>query len=132
MSFSAIGETAVLLAMLDAGENFRDGLRKSAYEAGIHLVRAAQLGMDSAGHPAPPGSYPGNETGNLRSSITYNVSPNALYFMTNHYHAQFLEYGTVKMLARPVVQTAVREERGVVDKILKHKAGRLLPMKKFM
>lgn len=130
--FQAIGEATVLADMAKAGENFQDGLRKSAYEAGVHLVRAAQLGMDSAGSPAPPGRYPGNKTGRLRSSIRYNVSPNALYFMSNYFHGQLLEYGTVKMLARPVIQTAVREERGVVDKILKHKAGRLLPLKKYM
>ncbi len=130
--FTNIGEAAVLASMLKAGENFKDGLRKSAYEAGNHLVRAAQLGMDSSASPAPPGRYPGNVSGNLRSSISYNVSPNALYFKTNNNHAQLLEYGTGKMMARPVVQTAVHEERGFVDKVLKNKAGRLLPLKKYM
>ena len=121
MGFKALGEKAALLDLLGIGPRFEQGLKEAGMAAGDVLVRTAHQGMDGAHSPSGPGGYPANVTGNLRAGITYSATPNALYFKSTAPHAHFLEDGTHKMKARPVIENSVRDADREVDKILKNK-----------
>lgn len=116
-----VGEAAMIASLVNAENNFKEGLDEAAHMAGELLVRTARQGMASAGSPAPPGGYPGNVTGNLSAGIKYNVTADAMYFKSTAPHKSFLEDGTSKMLARPVIGTAVKEGAGETSVILNNR-----------
>lgn len=59
------------------------------------------------------GKWPGSilqVTGRLRSSFTYSLVGNTLYFGTNVSYAKYLHYGTKNMPARPFFTNLLNEE----------------------
>jgi len=121
MALKVIGEGAALVELSTISNRFNRGLKEAACDAGDVLVRTAHQGMDGAHSPAGPGGYPANVTGNLRAGVQYLATPYALYFKSRAPHSHFLEDGTVKMEARPVIINAVRDAKPEVDIILRNK-----------
>ena len=58
------------------------------------------------------------DTGNLRSSITYNVKPKEARVGTNVHYAPHVCYGTKKMKAQPFLRPALDGNRDKINILL--------------
>lgn len=76
-----------------------------AVTATVDRAHGEMQRMISLQGPSPPGSPPGKQTGEYRASWDKQVHPSGLggSIFTPDRIAHFLEYGTVRMAARPHV-----------------------------
>ena len=78
------------------------------------------------GQPSAPGSPPNVQTGSLRASIDYTVQrvPAGVegLLSSSSPYAQFLEFGTRKMAARPFMRPALAAASGQINRLLGGKA----------
>lgn len=78
---------------------------------------------------APPGAFPGIRTDTLRNSISVRRATRtslAVYIGTLVKYGRHLEYGTVKMPARPWLRRTFAEERDRMIDILRTDAGKMI------
>ena len=90
-------------------------------ETALELETEVKSGMAASPSPSPPDGYPGMDTGNLANSIQSEPeSPTVHIVHTSMEYAPYLEFGTVKMDARPFFGLAASEvEPGFLDKLSK-------------
>lgn len=99
----------------------RDAVVSRGLPAAAAVVQGRMKTNLSGPGPSNPGQPPGQGTGLLKQSITYNVSGATARIGTNLKYGRWLEYGftatpkTAKALAVPVNKTAKRmQSRGIV------------------
>lgn len=63
------------------------------------------------------------DTGNLRNSITHEVSGNDVYIGTNVEYAPYVELGTKRMKARGFLKSAASDHTGEYSQIFKSAFG---------
>lgn len=96
-------DTAVLDRIIrDSGANVNDILQKLAQDTEADIKMSF-----SDTSPSPPGEPPGIDTGNLKNSITAEPDGRSWVVYTQVEYAIHLEYGTVRMAARPFFLPAV-------------------------
>ena len=79
-------------------------IQRAARRSGHLWVQQIQQGMSAAGSPSEPGDYPGVRSGILRASVRYQViGSDELRVGTNTSYARYLEDGTSRMAARPII-----------------------------
>jgi len=88
-------------------------------KAGRH-VRSRIRAKINKEQPSLPGQPPGKVTGNLLKGLAVkNGTPSTLVgFKAPGYHARMLEFGTLRMAARPVLFTTMAEEAETVKRIM--------------
>lgn len=64
------------------------------------------------------GEPPNTDTGTLIKSIQTEITHNAVYVGTNNEYAPHLEFGTVKMAARPFLNPAYQNKKKEVFKLI--------------
>ena len=109
-----------------SGEQMVRRVGRALFAAGEMIQVEAQIGI-SAGSvsgknhvPAPPGSYPNQDTGVLANSIETNqVAPLVVEVSSNAPYAAALEFGTSKMAARPHMSTARDAKRAEVTQLVR-------------
>lgn len=101
-----------------SGAKTRSLTDKALYAAGNLIQVEAQVSItqgaiQGAGHiPAPPGSPPNANTGELHNNIfTVPVGPGRVNVEATAPHAIFQEFGTSRMLARPFMAPAAFKKR---------------------
>lgn len=83
-------------------------IQRASRRAGHLWVQQIQAGMTAASSPSTPGDYPGVRSGVLRSSIRYQVfGADELRVGTDVSYARYLEDGTSRMEARPIIGTRI-------------------------
>jgi HK97 gp10 family phage protein len=58
------------------------------------------------------------DTGNLRSSLDYNVKPDEARVGTNVEYSPYVEYGTVKMAKQPYLRPALDENETKIQRLM--------------
>lgn len=92
-------------------------LQRAARRAGLLWVKQIQDGMRAAGSPSSPGDYPGVRSGTLVSSVRYQViGADELRVGTGVSYARYLEDGTSRMEARPIIGNRI-EINGLLNQI---------------
>lgn len=109
-----------------SGDRYAEAVRTAALTRGLPAAAAvveSRMKTNLAGPgPSAPGQPPGQETGQLKQSITYNLTGAKARIGTNLVYGRWLEYGVAaitpkngRALAVPVNQTAKRlQRRGIV------------------
>lgn len=142
MSFSAVGEGAMLRVLLNAAMNFERGLDQASHMVGQMLVRRVQIGIVSGPHSgriypgrnqaSAPGEYPANQSGQLLGSMDYTVGSHELRvgstgaFNRGYDYAVGLHEGTTKMAPRPYLTKAVEENAAAIETTLGQTTWRLV------
>lgn len=109
-----------------AGEHMVRRVGQALFAGGEMIQTEAQIGI-AAGSvsgknhvPAPPGSYPNQDTGVLANNIETNqVAPLVVEVSSNAPYAAALEFGTSKMEARPHMSTARDAKRNEVVQLVR-------------
>ena len=120
-----------------AGEKMVREVGRALYAAGEMIQVEAQIGISSGSvsgknHvPAPPGSYPNQDTGVLASSIETNqVAPLVVEVSANAPYSAPLEFGTSKMAARPFMSTARDAKKAEVTQLIRRAVDRAVKKSK--
>jgi HK97 gp10 family phage protein len=93
MAAGVVGEMKRLMSLPKSGRAYRRGRRA------IHVASA-------------PGEAPAIDTGNLAGSINFGMqSPTMAEVTVNAEYAAYLEFGTIRMAARPYVEPALEKVR---------------------
>ena len=88
----------------------RDGL-----EAGARIVETRVKIALSGPSPSAPGEPPGLDTGFLRNSVQVDsVTPTEAIIAPHTDYAEFLEFGTSRMAARPFMRPALDENEAEI------------------
>lgn len=90
------------------------------------LTAAAAIVLGNATARCPVGQYPpgsGRVGGNLKSSLTYSVSPKEARVGTNVDYSIYVEMGTRKMSARPYLKPALHDNQAQINEIMKKVFG---------
>lgn len=108
------------------GEAMAREVGKALFAGGEAIQTEAQIGITTGAvsgtkHvPAPPGSYPNQDTGTLGGNIeTNHVAPLVVEVSSNAPYSAALEFGTSKMAARPFMATARDAKREEVTQLVR-------------
>lgn len=129
MSFTVRGEAAANSSLVNLVANFRRGVLGGGHAAIALVVRRAQIGMVNGPHSgikyarlpnqsSAPGEYAANQSGRMLGSIGGSNSLMSMRIWATAPHAGYLEYGTSRMAARPVIENAVRDTESEVTQVL--------------
>lgn len=105
---------------------------RSAEAAMVRMAEAAadtmRASMRAAASPSPPGSPPGIHTGNLLKGVYSANRPGTLKAVAGitAHHWHLLEFGTVKMAARPVIRPSGKAVALEGERIIKESSQRLI------
>ena len=99
---------------------------KRLKKAAIHFTNKAKQNISvkgskcgkKTGNRSKPNEFPKLECGQLRNSMTYEVSKLKAVAGTNVKHGKFLELGTSRMAPRPFLRPTLKAERGRIRKII--------------
>lgn len=129
MSFTVRGEAAANSSLVNLVANFRRGVLGGGHAAIAIVVRRAQIGMINGQHSgikyvrlpnqsSAPGEYAANQSGAMLASIRGTNTLLQMRIEATAPHAGYLEYGTSRMAARPVIENAVRDTESEVTQVL--------------
>ncbi len=101
------------LARLAGAE--RRQAQQDGLEAGARIVETQVKISLSGQSPSSPGEPPGLDTGFLRNSVTVDsVTPMEAIIAPHTDYAEYLEFGTSRMEARPFMRPALDEHEGEI------------------
>lgn len=104
-----------------AGRVLRDYIRVKLSRSQPVRRRVSEKGVTKVGlDPSRPGEYPKKVTAHLRNTVQseYDPSRKVARVGTNTKYGKYLELGTRKMARRPWLSRAVRESRGLIQRVL--------------
>jgi HK97 gp10 family phage protein len=98
--------------------------RQNVYEACKYARKEVQSVLNKR-HKSSPGSPPGKLSGALRKSIRYKVTKEVNEYQgivgSTDFKANWMEFGTSKMQARPYLLTTLQEKQNEIRRILSGK-----------
>jgi len=108
-------------------QDVKAALGEALIEGSVTLMNQMKSNI-SGPSPSKPGEFPGLDTGDLKSSVNFNILKGELRSKigTHKKYGRWLEYGTSKMLPRPWVLRSFELAKNLIREKMMREAERAL------